>query len=65
MSASRAPRGNLAGAGRPGEIRELKTDERNEVNRGFLLSSLGAFAVGCAVGYGIRRGVDALLDWLF
>jgi hypothetical protein len=47
------------------EIRELMDCELDQVNGGIVQSTVGVFLVGVAVGYGIRRGVDALVDWLF
>jgi hypothetical protein len=47
------------------EIRELNAADVDAVSGGFVMSSLGAFLAGAAVGYGIRRGVEALVDWIF
>jgi bacteriocin-like protein len=44
------------------EIRELTMDELNEVSGGFVW--IAAFVGGAAVGYGIRRGAEAIADWL-
>ena len=43
------------------EIRELTSDELNDVNGGFVW--IAAFLGGAAVGYGIRCAGDALYDW--
>jgi hypothetical protein len=43
------------------EIRELTSEELNDVNGGFVW--IAAFLGGAAVGYGIRCAGDALYDW--
>lgn len=46
-----------------GSISTLSAEETESISGGFVY--IGAFAAGAAVGYGIRKGVDALVDWIF
>ena len=45
------------------EIRELSAAEVDDVSGGFVW--IGVFLGGAAVGYGIRKGVEAIVDWIF
>jgi hypothetical protein len=45
------------------QVRELSAAEVDDVSGGFVW--IGAFVGGAAVGYGIRKGVEAFVDWLF
>jgi hypothetical protein len=45
------------------ETRELNAAEVEEVSGGFVW--IAAFLGGAAVGYGIRKGGEAIVDWFF
>jgi lactobin A/cerein 7B family class IIb bacteriocin len=46
------------------EIRELTSEELNDVNGGFLLAAAAVFVGSAALGYAIRRGMEAAREWV-
>ena len=43
------------------EVRELNAAEMDEVSGGFIW--IAAFAIGALVGYGCRKGGEAVIDY--